>query len=187
MNKRNDKVNWFYIALGLFFISAFFWTDKPDINEYDLKSEVIILCQDIKKINGTRTSYEYRLNTNKYDCSFIIETAGGMAAGWKNLDSLKKNDTLEIKYHSSRNIDLFEKGELIPIYTVIKDENIIYSLESYKKSQQTLDKRWKIIFLILGVLFILRGLTVISSKMSYIIAGIIIATIIALRFLNIWW
>lgn len=184
---KKDKVNWFYVILGLFFCLGFLWSDKKDILENELETKTVVVSHDIRKIGGRRSKYEYQLWSNEYQCSFVIKTAGGIAAHWDYLDNITKNDTLIIKIHNSRLSDLKKKYEDIPIYSLVKNNNQVYDIYSYNNSQKTLDKRWNVIFIIMSILFIFRGLTLISSKTTYIIAGLSVTIIITLRLLNIWW
>ncbi len=184
---RKDKINWLYIILGLFFGLVFLWPVKKDISESELEAKTVIVSHDIKKMGGRNSKYEYRLWTNEYQCSFVIKTAGGIAAHWDNLGNITKNDTLIIKIHNSRLADLNKKSEDIPIYSLVKNDKPIYDIDTYNISQNTLNKRWNIILVISVILFVFRGLTIISSKTTYILAGLSAAIIITLRLLNIWW
>lgn len=184
---KKDQINWFYVILGLFFGLGFLWTEKKGISENELETKTVVVSHNIRKIGGRKSKYEYRLWTNEYQCSFVIKTAGGIAAHWDNLDNITKNDTLIIKIHNSRLSDIHTKSEDIPIYSLIKNNKWVYDIDSYNNSQKTLDKRWKVIFIIMSVLFILRGLIIISGKTAYILAGLTVVIIIALRLLNIWW
>ncbi len=183
---RKDKINWFYLILGLFSGLLFLWPDKKDILESELETKTVIISHNIKKIGGRNSKYEYKLWTNEYQCSFVIEIAGCIAAHWDNLDNITKNYTLIIKINSNRLSDLNKKSEDIPIYSLIKNNKGVYDIESYNNSQKKYDKRWKVIFIIMCIILILRGLTIISSKTANILAGLSVAIIITLRFLNIW-
>jgi hypothetical protein len=183
---KKDKVNWFYLILGLFFCLAFLWTDKKDIIVSELETKTIVVRQDIRKIGGRTSKHEYRLWTNEYQCSFVIKKAGCIAAHWDNIDNITKNDTLIIKVNKSRLSDLNKKSEDIPIYSLIKNNKYVYDTDSYNNSQKQYDKRWNVIYTIMGILFILRGLTIISSRTAYVLAGLSVAIIITIRLLNIW-
>ncbi len=183
---KKDKLNWFYIGLGLFFSLSFLWADKKDVVESELETKTIVVSQDIQKTGG-RSNYEYRLWPKEYACSFVIKTAGGIAAHWVNLDNITQNDTLIIKIHNSRLADLNKKSEDIPIYSLMKNNKWVYDLDSYNKSQKNYDKRWNVILIIMSILFVLRGMTIISSKTTYILAAISASIIITLRLLNLWW
>lgn len=187
MTKKKNKVNWFYIILGLFFCLCFIWTDKKEIAENELETKTVVVSHNIIKIGKNRSRNEYRIWTNEHQCSFIIKTAGGMAARWSNLDNITKNDTLIIKIHISRLTDLNKKFKDIAIYSLTKNNKSIYDIDSYNNSQKQLDKRWNITFIIMSILLILRGLSMISSKTAYILAAFSAVIIITLRFLNIWW
>lgn len=182
---KKDKTNWFYILLGLFFCIGFFWQNKNDIAESELSTKTIIVRNDIQKI-GRRSRYEYRLGATEYECSFVIKTAGSMAARKDQLTSITKNDTLIIKIHNSRLSDLNSKSKDIPIYSLIRNNFLVYDTDSYNQAQKMRDKRWGIIFIIMGALFMLRGLVVISSKTAYVLAGLSGVIIITLRLLDIW-
>lgn len=184
---KKNKTNLFYIIIGLFFGICFLWINSEEISERDLENKTVIVSRDIRINYGLKSKYEYQFWVNEYQCSFVIKTAGGIAAHWNNLDSITKSDTLIIKMHKSRLSDLDKQYEEIPIYSLEKNNDQIFDLDSYNTSQNTLNKRWRIISLILGILFVFRGLTIISSKTAYVLAGLSAAIIITMRFLNIWW
>ena len=186
MTTHKDKTNWFYLALGLLFILSFFLVDKSDIRENELETKTIIVSNDIQKTGGRRSKFEYRLGSREYQCSFVIKAAGALAAKWTNIENTINNDTLTIKIHSSRLQDLSKQSEYIPIYSLIKNNKLVYDVDNYNISQKTIDRRWSLIFIVVGILFILRGLTIISSKTSYILSGLSIIAVITLRLLNMW-
>jgi hypothetical protein len=186
MTEPKGKKNWFYLTLGMLFILSFLWTDKINIQENDLETRTIIVSHDIQYTGGRRSKFEYRLGSTEYPCSFVIKSAGALAAKWTNLENTIKNDTLIIKIHTNRLQDLNKKTEDIPIYSLIKNNKLVYDTDGYNISQKTIDRRWSLIFIIIGILFILRGLTIISSKTSYILSGLSIIVMITLRLLNIW-
>ena len=185
MTKPKDKKNWFYLTLGMLFILSFLWKDKNNIHENNLETITIIVSNDIQYIGSRRSKFEYILYSSEYKCSFVINSAGALAAKWTNLENTVKNDTLIIKIHTSRLQDLNKKTEEIPVYSLIKNNKLVYDVDSYNISQKTIDLRWSLIFIIIGILFILRGLTIISSKTSYILSGLSIVIIITLLLLNI--
>jgi hypothetical protein len=185
MTKPKDKLNWFYVLLGLFMLAGYFYPKNTPIDDFDLKTKAITLSRDVEYIKGRRRSDSYhRLWTNETKAAFIIDVPGGMAAKWRPLDSLKHGDSLTIKYESIRDIDVGNGVKEIPIYFLQKADKLYFDTGAYNQSKIVYDKRWGWIFLIGGALLILRGLTVISSKTSYILGGLAFAVIVVLRLLN---
>jgi hypothetical protein len=184
--RKESKPNWFYIMLGLFFCIPFFLTDNKEINHTELNSKTIIVNNDIHKFRGRKNKYSYRILSTEYKSSFVIEPEGGIAANWRNLDNIKKNDTLIIEISNNRKVDLNNKSEDIPIFSLIKNNKKIYDLESYNKAKKKYDRRLNIIFIIMSILLIARGFNVFSSRISYILAGLSVLIIISLKILNLW-
>lgn len=187
MTKKTDKTNWYKIALGIFFLVACFCANKSDISADELTKETIIVKSPIRNIHRSKSSDEYSISALNYPCSFIIRTPGVVAANRQGIADITQNDTLLVQISNSRVEDLNNKVKNIPIYSLVKNNQVIYGLAAYNESQATLNKRWNTIFIAMGLLFLLRGFGLISSKVSYI-AGILAAlAVIALRLLNIWW
>jgi hypothetical protein len=185
MTIPKDKINWYYALIGLFFLVGHFYPKDTAIDEADLKKIKITLSQDIEYIKGRRGNNSFhRLWTTETKAAFIIDVPGGMAAKWRPLDSLKHGDSLTIKYESARDIDVGNGAKEIPIYFLQKGERLYFDTTSYNQSETVYSTRWSWIFLIGGALFILRGLTLINSKVSYIIGGLSFAVIVILRILN---
>jgi hypothetical protein len=186
--QKKDKLNLSYLIIGLLFCVSFFWKDKKIIHSHQLETIKIVASHDIQKIGRRKSNDEFRIHPQEYECSFVIKTAGGLAANWDdNLYNITKYDTLTIKIHHSRLSDLNEKSEKIPIYSLIKNSQLIYDTDGYNTAQRTLDRRWNVILIIMSILFILRGLTIISGKTAFILAGCSILILIILRSINVWW
>jgi hypothetical protein len=184
--QKKNKRNWFYIMLGLFFCVPFSLSDNNEIKHTELNSKTIVVNNEIHKFRGRKNKYSYRIWSTEYQSSFVIEPEGGIAANWKDLDNIKKNDTLIIEIGNDRNVDLDNKSKDIPIFSLIKNNKIVYDLKSYNKAKKEYDRRRNIIFIIMSILLIARGFNIFSSKTSYILAGLSLLVIISLKILNIW-
>ncbi|MES2381765.1 MAG: hypothetical protein V4538_12030 [Bacteroidota bacterium] len=188
MTTKADKTNWYKIAIGsIFFFAALFSANKSDISGDELTTKTIVVKSPVRNIHRRRSNDEYSISALNYGCSFIIRTPGVMAAKGQDIANITQNDTLLIHIRNSRVDDLNNKSKDIPIYTLIKNNHVIYGLAAYNESQAILDKRWNIVFIMMGSLFLLRGLALISSKAGYILGGLAALTIIVLRILHIWW
>ena len=161
------------------------WPNREGINENALVTQKIIVKR-IQKINYWKDEDKYRIFSSAYKSSFVITTVGTMADTGNNLDNILKNDTIIIKIHSSRLSDLDNKLKAIPIYSLQKNGRQIYSVDRYNNAQKTHEKRWRTISIVSGVLFLLRGFPIVSSKTAYILAGLSFIIIITIRLLNIW-
>jgi len=186
MTTPKDKINWYYALIGLLFLAGHFYSKNTPIDDPELKKITITLSQDIEYIKGSsRNSNSFhRIWTNQTKAAFIIDVPGGMAANWRPLDSLKRGDSLTIKYESTREIDLGNGAKEIPIYFLQRGERLYFDTAAYNQSSAIYSQRWGWIFLIGGGLLILRGLTLINSKVSFILGGASFAVIVVLRLLN---
>lgn len=187
MSKPKNKADWYIIAIGLFLFVCFFYKSAKNIDENELVKKTLIVSNSIEKIRVGKTMHYYRFYTTTNNCSFIIKTAGGMAAKWENIENITKGDTLQVEIHNSRLTDLVNKVEEVPIYSLEKNGEQIFTVSGYNKAQQTYDRRWGILFITIGSILLLRGFTLITSKMAYIMAVIGFVVIMALRFLHISW
>ena len=186
--KKRQNIKWGLVAIGLFFIVCFFWSDKDDIDKNSLVTKTIILNKDIKKVIGNRSRQAYYIYAYDYNCDFCILTPGGMAAKSRdNLDNIKTADTLTIKIHESRLADLQVKSEDVYIYSLEINGRPEFTVDDYNIAKQKYSRRWGIIFLVIGAIIMLRGLTLISNKTAFILGGLCFTIIITLRLLNISW
>ena len=182
-----EKINWFYIIVGLFLLIGVFYFKGYKITESDLVTKKISLSRNIQNIHGnSRSASFYRLWANETKAAFKIDVPGGIASKWSPLDSLTKGDTLEIKYLLDNESELENSSKEIPIYSLQKSDRLYFDINDYNQSINLYDKRWNWITLILGGLLLLRGLKMISSKTSYIIGIISFSIIVILRILNLF-
>lgn len=185
MKKQKDnKPNWSYIMIGLFFCILFFLPTNNEKKHSELDSKIIVVTSDIHKFRGRKNKYSYRIWSTEHKASFVIEPEGGSAANWENLDNIKKNDTLVIEIDDHRNEDLENESEAIPVFSLIKNNKIVFDLESYTTAKKKYDTKWNIIFILMSILLFARGFSIFSSKTSYILAGIGVLIIISLKILN---
>jgi hypothetical protein len=182
--KAKDKTNGRNLLLGLFFLIAYFFPSKAAVDERDLATATVTLSRDIVYIPGSGSKSFHRLWTNETKAAFKIEVPGGMAARGVALDSLKQGDTLTIKYREGREKDFGSKAKEIPVYHLEKRGTLFFDAYRYNQAKADYDRRWKVIFLIGAVLCLLRGMALTSSKTSFILGGLAVATLIVLRLLD---
>jgi hypothetical protein len=185
MTTPKDKINWYYALLGLILIAGYFYPNNTKVDDSELKTKAITLSRDIEFIPRSRNSASFhRLWTNETSAAFIVKLPGEIAAKWRPLDSLKRGDSLTVKYLSSRENDLWDEASEVPVYYLQKAGKIYFDTPAYNQSKAAYNKRLGWLALIGGSLFILRGLTIINSKTSYILGGIAFVVIVVLRLLN---
>jgi len=181
---NKNKTNWFYVVLGLLFIVAwFFFSSKKETTEDVLVSKTVVVEHVIRMVGSFRETNNYKLSATNYEASFVIEKGNGQ---WKRLDSITKGDSLIVKIFNKRIHDLGDKTEEIPICSLIRNGELIYSLEDYNSSQERYSNRKSMFYIFIGLLLFLRGFQIISSKISYVLGGVGIAIIITLILLDIW-
>ena len=150
-----------------------------------MNTTTITLSHDIQFIHGnSRSKSFHRLWTNETKAAFTIDAPGSIAAKWAVIDSLKKGDTLTIKYSAWQEKEVEDKSKEVPIYFLEKGDHLYFDTNAYNEANKAYDNRWNKLMLVGSVLLILRGLTIINSKTTYILAALSLATIIVLRILN---
>ena len=185
-SKPKEKINWYYILIGLFIIFLYFYSNDSPVNEVDLDTKIITLYRDIEFIKGRSGRYgpHHRIWSNESQAAFIIDSHAGTASSEEPLDSLRKGDTIKIKYYSSRENDLENKAKDISVYFLQKGKTIYFDTNMYNKVMENYQKRSNWLMTIGAVLLMLRGLTIIKSKTAYTIGGISFVIIISLIFLH---
>jgi hypothetical protein len=181
-----EKINWYYTLVGLFLLFGYFYSKQSAVSDNDLNKMTITLSHPIEFLKGgARVSHAYhRLWTKETKAAFITDSPGEIAASRAALDSLKQGDTLTIKYSSQSEHDLQNNAKEILIYSLQKLDRSYFDITTYNRSKAAYDKRWRWVMLIGGVLLVLRGLTVINLKTSYILGGLSLATVIVLKLLD---
>jgi hypothetical protein len=182
--KQKDKLSGRNLLLGLFFLIGYFFPSKAAVEERDLNTMTVTLSRDIVYIGGAKSRSFHRLWTNETKAAFKIEVPGGMAAKGVPLDSLKRGDTLTIKYREGREKDFGNKAKEIPVYHLEKRGTLFFDAYRYNEAQADYDRRWKVIFLIGAVLCLLRGMALTSSKTSFILGALAVAVLIVLRLMD---
>jgi len=179
------QIKWTIILLGLVAIGYYFYPQGEDLMPDDLSSKTVTLSLDIKMIHSTHSSSSYRqLWTNETKAAFTIASPGNVVAPDGSLDSLKKGDTLTVKYYKINENELNNGVNEIPIYYLQKGRRVYFELASYNKVKDATTFRIKVIAIISGILMLLYGFNVIDKKTTWIAAGAGVALFIILRALN---
>lgn len=182
--KQKDNNNGRNLLLGLLFLAGYFFPSKLAVDEGDLATTTVTLSRDIIYIGGAKSRSFHRLWTNEAKAAFKIEVPGGMAAKGAPLDSLKRGDTLTIKYRVGREKEFGNKAKEIPVYHLEKSGTLFFTVDRYNEAKADYDRRWKVIFLIGAVICLLRGMALTSSKTSFILGALAVAVLIVLRLLD---
>jgi len=185
-HKKTEKtIDWRTIIVGIGAIVYFFYPKGSDLTADDLSSKTVVLSSNIETIHSTRTSStRRRLWTKETQAAFTIASAGDVLTPEGSLDSLKKGDTLIVKYYSIRYADLQNGAKEIPIYYLQKGKRVYFELNAYNKTQNAITSRYKLIALVAGIIMLLNGFNIIDQKRTWIIGGAAAAVIITLLILN---
>ena len=187
MANAKDKINRNYILVGLLLLVGCFYPQPSKIDDIDLNTKTITLSHNAEFIKGSsRSGSFHRLWTNETKAAFKIDVSGGIASKWTPLDSLKRGDTLTIKYAGKKEADLGDHAKEIPIYFLQKAGKLYFDTNAYNQSQAAYEKRWFWITLICGLLLILRGLSIVKPKVAYVLVGLSLTAIIILRLLGMF-
>ena len=179
------EIKWTTILIALGLIGYYFFPQGKDLTPDDLSSKTVTLSNNVAMIHNSKIDGRtYRqLWTKEAQVAFTIGSPGDVVAPEGSLDSLKKGDTLNIKYASVYDNDLNSSGE-VPIYYLQKGKRIYFELSSYNKVQDAATARIKVIAMVLGILLGLYGFNVISQKYTWIAGGAGVVVFIILRALN---
>ena len=180
------EIKWSIVLIALGLIAYYFYPQDKDFTAADLSSKTVTLSSNIETIHSTRTGTSYhRLWTKETQAAFTIASPGDVVAPEGSLDSLKKGDSLTIKYATIHDNELNRHPfEEIPIYYLQKGKRVYFELNSYNKMQDAATVRYKVIAIIGGILLMLYGFNVISKKITWIAAGAGVALFIILRALD---
>ena len=178
MAKKNNKG---YLLAGAVVVLAGLLTGSDEIEPDQLDTIEIIARTEIKKIGTRNSDKEYRIFSTTGN-SFVITTAGGIASGWNIANRIHANDTLEAAIRSSH---LNGKHiEDATVYALRSGSQVFYTLEDFNEARQKLDRRWNILFFVIGALLLLTGLTIIPGKMAIVLGVTALAAAIVLRILK---
>jgi len=181
------QIKWTVVLLGLVGIGYYFYPQGEDLTPDDLSSKTVTLSSDIKTISGTRHSSSYHLLWTKgTKAAFTIATPGEVAAPDGSLDSLKKGDSLTVKYYHIHDNELNDGAKEIPIFYLQKGKRVYFELASYNKVQDATAFRLRVIGVVVGILMLLYGFNVINQKYAWITAGAGVVLFIILRALNLF-
>ena len=185
MKINKDKIDFKYIIIGILSLGAFLLPNNNNIIENDLVLKEIIVKYDIKDISSRKSEKVYRINDKENSCSFVIDKIGAIAAKWNNLDNIIKNDTLQIQIHKNSLNKLDSKVDIF-IYSLIKNNQLIFDLYGYNKEQNVYDKKWDTTFIIGSVLLIFLVLRIISKNVAFIMIVISVVIFLILNHLDKW-
>ena len=182
------EIKWTVVLLGLCLIGYYFYPQGTDLTPDDLSSKTVTLSSNVDMIhNSKRDGSTYRrLWTKETQAAFTIASPGDVVAPDGSLDSLKKGDTLTIKYSSVHDIELNNGNKEIPIYYLQKGKRVYFELNAYNKAQDAATHRLKVIGMIAGILMLLYGFNVIDQKYAWITAGAGVVVFVILRALNLF-
>ena len=180
------EINWTIILVALGLIGYYFFPQGKDLTPDDLSSKTVTLNSDVTMIhNSKRDGSTYRqLWTKEAKGAFTIASPGDVVAPDGSLDSLKKGDTLTIKYASIHDDELNTRFKEIPIYYLQKGKRVYFELNAYNKVQNAATVRIKVIAIIIGILMLLYGFNLVNKKFMWIAGGTGIVLFVILRALN---
>ena len=182
------EINWTIVLIALGLIGFYFFPQGKDLTPDDLSSKTVTLSSEVTMIhNSKRDGSTYRqLWTKEARAAFTIGSPGDVVAPEGSLDSLKKGDTLNVKYASVHDNDLNDGAGEVPIYFLQKGKRVYFELSSYNKVQDAAAARIRVIAMVLGILLGLYGFKVISQKYAWIAGGAGVVVFVILRSLNLF-
>jgi hypothetical protein len=182
---EKNKINWYYLIVGAVLLSGYFYLKDTGAAAGDLDQKTVTLKRDVEYMStGSRSEPYYRLWVNETKAAFKIEVPGGIAAGWSSLDSLKRGDTLVIKYLSASDADLQDGSKELSVYSLERSGSSYFTTAAYNQANKGYTGRWRWIMLTMAVLLILRGTTILSERLTWILAAVCAGVILVLRVLN---
>ncbi len=181
------QINWSTVLVALAAIAYYFYPQGKDLTPDDLSAKTVTLSLNMENIHNTHIHESYhRLWTNETKAAFTIASPGEVLTPDGALDSLKKGDTLTVKYYSADDNDLSNNDKEVPIYCLQKGKRVYFELNAYNKVQHAATGRFKVIALIGGILMLLYSFNVISKKVTWISAGAGIVLFVILRALDLF-
>jgi len=181
------KLNFINIFIGLFFITCYFIIRPDEIIINDLsKVELTIKLVPIQ-IKGYRSQIAYVIESVEHKAKFQITKPGAMAAGWDIMKTLRKGDVLNALILKSDYEYINNNNKKIKIYSLQRNAKELFSVDDYNKTSNKYYRRWRLLFVVLGLLLFARGIDVITSNSAWVIAIICALVVLFFRWKNIWW
>lgn len=181
------KFNIYYLLVGTLFVILFAVAKRDPVTESDLTTKTVTLKKKPIYLNGRGASggSYLRIWTNETKAAFKIEVPGAIAAGWASLDSLKRDDSITVKYWQSEKNELDNESAEIPVYHLQKGARLYFNSTAYNRAEKSYLARVKWYTLVTGLLLLLGGLAIVPENTFYVLGGIVAAVIIILRIIGI--
>jgi hypothetical protein len=173
-----------YIITGILLLLIIFFFKPRQIDKVDLDT-LSVTVSSIRKLGG-KGKYAYYFWSKEYKCTFGIDKVGGIAAHWTLDSSIKAGDNMTIQLFPQSYESLHNDGAPIIVYSILKDGMKIFDLDEYNYNNTLRNKRINFLLLIPAILFLCRGLNLISSKKLWWIGAISIVAVLLMRIFNIW-
>jgi hypothetical protein len=183
---QKRKINGYFVVLGLLAVTTGFYLPAEKIEPADLTTATVTLAHNAEYSKSQwRGSSVYLLRTREARADFVIDVAGGIAANWKPLDSLRTGDTLSIQYARGEASELNDAAKEITIYSLQKASRLYFGVAEYNASSTRYGNKLAWFTWIAGVLLLLNGLTILKDKTTYILLGVFLGACILLRMIGV--
>lgn len=168
------------MLIGFFFLFVG-WPDEPVYNQVSLKKITFELSADIFNVKSKGTRTDYRLFSREYENTFVI-VKGSIGRGkYGEISNLKKGQTVDcyISLNAFNNLGLDEDDILVRGLSV--GGQSLLSEKEFISNQGSYEKRQSILFLTIGVLFILNGLFSIPKEYTYLAVGLLFIYLLTIK------
>ena len=159
-NKKKNKnkkreLNYSFLILSciLILLGFFLLTNKNEISKSDLNQVDLTLKTPIKHVKSSqrRSNEIYAFLSNEYKSKFVIYNGTSNPSTYSKIEKLEIGDLITVSIDNFRNKDLIDISEQIQIYSLKRDDIILFDVESYIKNNSKYS--WKS-----GIASILIGL-----------------------------
>jgi len=183
------KIDTRLLILAIVAIGAGFYPSKNDkVDESALDTKKVTLTSDVQYFNGRHSAEYYRFWTQETKAAFTIDGDADVAVSKSgqhiDIRDLKKGDTIVVKYYQSHEKELQNEAIEIPVHYLARKGKVYFTPESLSSAQAGVMQRYKVFFILIGLLVAIRAFGV-SSRNVNIIGGIVLGLAIILRILNI--
>jgi hypothetical protein len=180
MAKNKSSLNWYLLIAGILVLYSGL-SNKTSQSSSRLRMITVELSEDIINIKGRRTSSDYKFWANKYPNQFNILN-GSISRGKREpISNLKKGQEIQIWISEKAYVSLGKENTKIAVRGISLNGKSLMSQNEYLKNRKMYKMRLKVIAIFTGIMLLINGLDLVSSKANYLIIFTFLGAIILMK------
>ena len=175
------KLNIPFLIIGVLLLIIGLNNSDKIVSQNELNSIDISLSSDIHIVKGTRGENCYRFWSKSYNAEFVLKRGSIPTESYSKISQLKKDDLITIFIRKQEMSDLNDKLNEITVFSIEKNNQALLKLDSYNLNRKMYNLRISVFMIFGAILFVLNSFSLIRLKQNYIIIGLFILGVLAMR------